>query len=83
MEQGEVEQTDPKKKGAITITDRCETRCADLITALLLLFLLEKEEEEEEEEKEKIRMFYSRVVDRAGLATVGTAGMVTIGTMVL
>lgn len=28
-------------------------------------------------------MFYSRVVDRAGLATVGTAGLVTIGTMVL
>lgn len=43
----------PEKKGAITITDRCERRSMDLITALLLLLLLEKEEEEEEEEKEE------------------------------
>lgn len=42
----------PEKKGAVTITNRCERRCVDLIVALLLL-LLEKEEEEEEEEKEE------------------------------
>lgn len=43
----------PEKKGAKTITDRCERRCADLITALLLLLLLERKKEEEEEEEEK------------------------------
>lgn len=43
----------PEKKGAITITSRCERRCKDLITALLLLLLLERKKEEEEEEEEK------------------------------
>lgn len=71
----------PEKKGAITITCRCERRCADLIIALLLL-LLEKKKKRKRKRRRKIRMFYSRVVDRAGLAAVG-AGLVTIGTMVL
>lgn len=33
--------------------------------------------------KRNIRKFYSRVVDRAGLANYSTAGLVTMGTMVL
>lgn len=74
----------PEKKGAITITCRCERRCADLITALMLLLLEEKKKKKRKRKRRrKIRKFYSRVVDRAGLARVGTAGLVTIGTMVL
>lgn len=72
----------PEKKGAITITNRCERRSTDLITALLLLLLEEKEEEEEEEEKEENSHVLFSSGGPCGLG-YSIAGLVTIGTMVL
>lgn len=40
-----------------------------------------KKKRRKRKKKRKIRKFYSRVVDRAGLANYSTAGLVTIGTM--